>query len=329
MVDAPIAAVDHPTSGVGPSCGPTHATVVSDNVAIPLVGLGYAVVAPDYAGMGVDNGMTSYLIGASEAAATLDGLRALQQFHDTRFDNSQLGTDLFVLGHSQGGHAALFTHGAFAAASLGLDLLGSVSFAPGWGDIRQVAAGFTSASHADDANATFVSMALYTHMLYTGGPAASTWLTTGAATSFPGWLHELCGPALTTAIESNFATEGALYQPAFLQAAASCPLTAPCSGFMPWSQELIAEQPGAFSSAAPALLMQGGQDTLVTAEQTACIVQRLAAAGTPVEACDFPNDSHTTIVASALPAAAQWMNGRRGGIVPSVCPSPLTATCNP
>jgi hypothetical protein len=325
---APIAAVDHPTSGVGPSCGPTHYPVVTDNVAVPLVGLGYAIVAPDYAGMGVDNGMTSYLIGASEAAATLDGLRALRQFHDSRFDRSQLGTDLFVAGHSQGGHAALFTHAAFNA-SLGLNLLGSVSFAPGWGDIRQVAAGFTSAVHADDANATFSAMALYTHMLYTGAPAASTWLSTGAASSLPGWLHDLCGVSLTTAIEANFPTEGSLYQSSFLQAAAACPLSAPCPGFEPWSQELIAEQPGSFSSPAPALIMQGGQDPLVLPEQTACIVQRLTAAGTPVAACDFPSADHSSIVASALPAAAQWMNGRRQGIVPSVCPSPLTATCNP
>jgi hypothetical protein len=326
--NAPIAAVDHPTSGVGPTCGPTHQSVFTDYMAVPLVGLGYAIVAPDYAGMGVDNGLTSYLIGASEAAATLDGLRALRQFHDSRFDHSQLGTDLFVVGHSQGGHAALFTHGAFDP-SLGLNLLGSVAFAPGWGDIRQVVPGFNSALHLDDIGATFTSMALYTHMLYSGGPAANTWLTAGAASSYPGWLHDLCGTELSNAIEANFPTEGDLYQPTFLQAAASCPFTAPCPSFEPWSQELIAEQPGAFSSPAPALLMQGGADTLVTPEQTACIVQRLTAAGTPVQACDFPNDNHTTIVASALPAATQWMNGRRQGIVPSVCPSPLTATCNP
>jgi hypothetical protein len=73
----PIVAVDHSVAGMGPTCGPTHMTTRVDSLAVPLVGLGYAVVATDYAGMGVDNGMTSYLVGDAEAAATIDAVRAL------------------------------------------------------------------------------------------------------------------------------------------------------------------------------------------------------------------------------------------------------------
>jgi hypothetical protein len=125
----PIAAVSHYATGMGPSCGPTHNSASTDQIAIPLVGLGYAVVATDYAGMGVDSGMSSYLIGDSEAAANLDALRALRRFQDARFDATRLGTDFFVLGHSQGGHAALFTQEQFDS-SMGVTLLGSRTARP-------------------------------------------------------------------------------------------------------------------------------------------------------------------------------------------------------
>jgi hypothetical protein len=108
--DLPIAAVDHGLFGIGPSCGPTHDPTITDSLAVPLVGRGYAAVATDYAGVGVDTGMTSFLVGTAEAAASIDGVRALLQFHDSRFDAAQLGMDFFVVGHSQGGHASLFTH---------------------------------------------------------------------------------------------------------------------------------------------------------------------------------------------------------------------------
>jgi pimeloyl-ACP methyl ester carboxylesterase len=322
----PIAAVEHPTSGLGPSCGPTHNTTVTDNVAVPLVGRGYAVVATDYAGMGVDNGMTSYLIGDIEAAGALDAVRALLVFREARFDASQLGTDFFVLGHSQGGHAALFAHADFDS-SLGVNLLGSVSFAPGLGDARLFRDEFDSASSPDSTLATFTSMALYTQMTATGGPDASAWLTPSAAMQLPGWFRDQCDPELLTTIEDRFAQQGDLYQPAFMLAAAGCPFTAPCASFEPWSSELIAQQPGAFASTAPALLMQGGSDAVVLPESTACIAQRLAAGGTPVQACEYAADTHTTIVGSSMPDAFRWMAARRLGTTPDVCPAALTATC--
>lgn len=323
--NVPIAAVEHQTSGMGPSCGPTHNPAITANVALPLVGRGYAVVATDYAGMGVDNGMVSYMNGASEAAATLDAVRALRQFHDPRFDASQLSTDFFVIGHSQGGHAALFTHQYFDPA-VGVSLLGSVSFAPGLGNAKDWSASFDNPSKPLGLFDAFAMMSLYAHGLYAGAPDATTWLTASARRSVPSLLHDECtdvGPSL----EQMFKTQGALFMPTFLSAAASCGFTAPCPGFEPWSTELESEEPGDFASAVPALLLQGASDAVVLPAQTACIAQRLTARGTPVQACEYAGLDHFSVVPNALPDALLWMAGRRVGIDLSVCTAPLLAQC--
>lgn len=323
--DVPIAAVDHPTSGMGPSCGPTHTPAITDNVAIPLVGRGYAVVATDYGGMGVDNGMTSYLVGASEAASTLDGVRALLTFHDARFDAARLSSDFFVVGHSQGGHAALFTQQYFDP-SIGVNLLGSVSFAPGLGNAKDWSDSFNDPSQATGYFDVFTTMSLYSHFLYSGGPAASTWLTSGAQTSLPSILHLDCA-TLTTDLMTLFPTQGDVFPSSFTSAAAACAFSAPCPGFEPWSTSLIGEEPGNFASTAPALVLQGTADTTVYPAQTNCIMNRLAAHGTPAQGCGYAGLDHTSVVAGALPDAIRWMTARRAGQTPNVCPAAIPGTC--
>ncbi|HLK41590.1 MAG TPA: lipase family protein [Polyangiaceae bacterium] len=322
----PIVAVDHATSGMGPSCGPTHTTSIVDSLAVPLVGLGYAVVATDYAGMGVDNGMTSYLVGDAEAAETLDSVRALLRFHEARFDAAQLGADFFVMGHSQGAHAALFTHAAFDPG-VGVNLLGSVSFAPGLGNAKDWSAFFNSVNTPVSTLEVFAAMSLYSRMLWAGGPAASTWLSTVAQTQLPVMVHDDCSTSLLSVVPARFGAQGDLYQQSFLAASQACSFQSPCSGFEPWSSALIADQPGDFASAVPAFIAQGSADTIVPPATTACIVQRLTSRGTPVQACSYAGADHTSIVTTALPDALRWLAARRAGGTATPCATTLSATC--
>ena len=64
---------------------------------------GYVVVATDYEGLGVP-GVHPYLVGISEAHAVLDSVRAAREL-----PAAQATHRFAVWGHSQGGHAALFT----------------------------------------------------------------------------------------------------------------------------------------------------------------------------------------------------------------------------
>ncbi|APR84397.1 secretory lipase [Minicystis rosea] len=323
----PVVAFDHGLSGMGPTCGPTHVPLVSDPFAIPLVEQGYAVIAPDYQGMGVDNGMTSYLVGAAETAATLDAVRALRRFHDRRFDAAQLGKDLFLAGHSQGGQAALFTHQRFDP-SIGVELRGTVTFAPGLGSTRGFASLFSDPRRPVGNLELAAVMTLYAHALYTGSPDPSSFLSPAAAAALPAMLHDQCIPTLVQSIPARFPTQGDLYQPSFLAKASGCTLGVPCPAFEPWTAIVAQEQPGDFASPIPALVLHGLFDFIVPAPSVACIVDRLKARGTPVQACAYAHADHTGIIGAAVPDMVRWMDARRTGQTIDVCPAPLNAVCD-
>jgi pimeloyl-ACP methyl ester carboxylesterase len=325
--DVPIVALDHGSSGLGPPCGPSHVPALTDPLAVPLVGRGYAIVAPDYAGMGVDNGMTSYLVGAEEAAATLDGVLALRQFHELRFDAARLGTDFFVAGHSQGGHAALFTHQLFDPR-IGVNLLGSIAFAPALGNARNWSFLFEGPQRPLEEKQTYAAMSLYARMLYDGAPAANAWLLPPAQEALPSLFHHQCVPQLASSLAARFPTLGDLYQPTFLAAAEKCTFGRSCMGFEPWAAAFVAEQPGSFSSTAPSLILQGMADTVALPATVSCIVDRMKARGTPVIACAYAGDNHATIDVSAAPDMIRWIAARRSGSTPDVCPAPLDVPCS-
>jgi len=69
---------------------------------------GYAAAFPDYLGLGVSPGLHPYQHAASEASCAIDLLRALRQICDS--NDVDLNGQLFVMGYSQGGHAAMATH---------------------------------------------------------------------------------------------------------------------------------------------------------------------------------------------------------------------------
>ena len=207
-----------------------------------------------------------------------------------------------------------------------MTLLGSVSFAPGLGNAKDWSGSFDNPSQPIGLFDAFTTMSLYSYMLYAGAPDPTTWLTPAAQQSLPGIFHDECA-TIGTSLTSLFPTQSTLFTPDFLSASAACAFTGPCAGFAPWSTELEAEQPGAFTSRAPALLLQGAADTTVLPAQTACTLGRLTAAGTPAQACEYSGRDHLSIVAGGLPDALRWMAGRRSGLDPSVCGTALAAQC--
>ncbi len=326
----PLVAVDHGTSGMGPSCGPSHVTAVADYMALPLVQAGYAVVAPDYVGMGVDEGGVSpYMVGEAEGYAILDAVRAMKGFHDPRFDASRLSGELFLAGHSQGGQATLFAHALFDPATAGFTLLGSVSWAPGLGDVRGVGQAMSGGASTNGLG-TLLLMGLYGEWSYHGAPPLSDWLTQSAQAQLPGLLHDQCLAEELTSIPAAWPTFGDALTPPFLAAAQSCPLNGgSCPSFEPWATELVDAQPGGFTSAEPALLLQGESDTTVAPETTACIEKRLQEHQTPVQLCGYAATDHLTIVQNSIGDAIRWMAARRLGQTPDVCPAPLAESCAP
>jgi pimeloyl-ACP methyl ester carboxylesterase len=122
----PIVAWAHGTTGVVTPCAPTlKPGLVQTIQGIELfASKGYVVVAPDYPGLG-SSGDHPYLIGESAAHAVLDSVRAARSIAEAR-----AGDRFIVWGHSQGGHAALFTGMQAHAYAPELKLTGVAAAAP-------------------------------------------------------------------------------------------------------------------------------------------------------------------------------------------------------
>jgi acetyl esterase/lipase len=116
----------HPTSGVVDRCAPTLLPNLSGTVAglEEMIRRGFVVVATDYEGLGV-RGMHPYLIGQSEARSVIDSVRAARDLTVAHASNR-----FAVWGHSQGGHAALFTGEEVGAYAPDLKLVGIAAAAP-------------------------------------------------------------------------------------------------------------------------------------------------------------------------------------------------------
>jgi len=153
--DRPVVAWAHPTTGVARTCAPSLlAQPTSAMFGIETaIANGWVWAATDYPGLGTP-GPHPYLIGASEARAVLDIVRAAQSpaLQDRAAQNpatqdpatqtpaagdasvgglvTGAGSTFAVWGHSQGGQAALWTGIEAEAYAPELNLVGVAAAAP-------------------------------------------------------------------------------------------------------------------------------------------------------------------------------------------------------
>jgi pimeloyl-ACP methyl ester carboxylesterase len=122
----PVIAWEHATTGLLQRCMPS--LVSAPAVGIPgrdrIAMAGWVVVATDYS-FAENGGPHPYLIGEGEARAALDSVRAARQMSELKLDKR-----VVVWGHSQGGHAALWTGIVGPRYAPQLEILGVVAIAP-------------------------------------------------------------------------------------------------------------------------------------------------------------------------------------------------------
>jgi pimeloyl-ACP methyl ester carboxylesterase len=122
----PVIAWEHATTGLLQKCmpslvsAPTELIPWCDRIAMA----GWVVVATDYS-FADKGGPHPYLIGEGEARAALDSVRAAQQMSELTLDKRMV-----VWGHSQGGHAALWTGIVGPRYAPDLEILGVAAIAP-------------------------------------------------------------------------------------------------------------------------------------------------------------------------------------------------------
>jgi pimeloyl-ACP methyl ester carboxylesterase len=286
----PVIAWAHGTTGLASVCAPSRSESTAPTFGIEGIG-----VATDYIGLGPVGERHAYLSGASEAHSVVDAVRAAHGLV-----GEAAGEQWLAIGHSQGGHAALFTNELGAAYAPELDILGTVSVAPAavlertFGPEDQVVPRMVGI------------MALYG--IATDHPELEPddYLSEQAAAHEhvidEGCTNEIVGEMLQVPAEVLYDHDPIETEPA---------------------RSIVAENdPGHVAVDVPLLVVQGTADTWVVPARTEVLMAQLCSVGQVVELLEIPDATHDSVVAQATPGITAWFSDRLSGDEPvDGCPS--------
>ncbi len=123
----PIVAWEHGTLGMGDACVPSRSTTPLADIETFLslmLKQGWIVVATDYVGLGTP-GPNQYLIAEAEVRDVVNSVRAVRTIPEAK-----AGDRYVTFGHSQGGHASIWTGHLGPDYAPELQLLGVAAAAP-------------------------------------------------------------------------------------------------------------------------------------------------------------------------------------------------------
>jgi dienelactone hydrolase len=327
---APSQLVSHPDRGG------LYATFVSQ--VHPLVGAGFAVIAPDLSGFAAHgaagNPRPALLSSEDEAYAVLDASRALRRLVPDR-----LTGDVVLTGQSAGGHATLSALARSETYGAGGTIVGTVLFAPVWVNPQPILGGllaapqqFPIAAAPNFPNAASVWYFLAHAELIDGPAFASDAFADGARAAMVRFFDSACWTDRQPQLEAIGPTAADLYAPAFRAAVAAPLATGACPADEPgktvcerWTARFRADFPHLPPAAArvPTLLAYGGSDDLLVPPLMQCTVNRLAADGVTPTVCIDPQAGHggaTGIAATRGDYAADWIASvTLGAPAPAAC----------
>ncbi len=297
-----VVAWAHPTTGVVEKCAPTLLPDLSGTIAgiDEMLDRGFVIAATDYAGLGGE-GMHPYLIGVSEARAVLDSVRAARQLPD-----AAAGSRFAVWGHSQGGHAALFTGEQAASYAPELQLVGVAAAAP---------ATYLGELFRDDKGSiggnVLTAMTILSWSKLFDIPL-DTVLEPSAKRTFEA-VASTCIERITELLRLQEIEQP--LQRSFLKVD---PTT-----IEPWRGIMDRNKPGQAPAGAPVFIAQGTADVLVRPQVTIQFADELCKAGTVVQMKMLEGVSHGFAGYDSADEAVAWMADRfRGRPAPNGCGKP-------
>ena len=297
----PVLLWEHGTTGVARDCGPSVLDEPFEAGGMPVVPQGvergWAIVAPDYPGLGAE-GRHPYLVGVPAARSALDAVRAARQL-----DGVSLGPRTVVWGHSQGGGAALWTGVEAADYAPDVPLAGVAALAPA-SDVVSLIRGVQDSPT---------------------GQLFGVFTVFGYDAAYPDVRRDdyLRGAALPAA---RGIAARCLSEPATLLSLPSVlvgePLFARDLTTGPMGERLAENVPDE-RTRVPTFLGQGLDDPLVLPPVQERFARALCAKGQPLRYREYPGRDHLSVVAEdspMLPELVRWTTRRFAG-------DPVTTRC--
>lgn len=292
----PVVAWAHPTSGVQPACAPSLSGWLYKSVQglDAMLARGWVVAATDYPGLGTA-GPHPYLVGESEARAVLDSVRAARAMPE-----AGAGRDVAVWGHSQGGHAALFTGILAGRLAPELRLVGVAAAAP-----ATELGPLLSDDIDTDTGRNLTAMTLWSWTRVYGAPLAK--IVDPAAVPVIDALSADCIESVrdiwlrrapTRELQRHFLTDEQFGKR------------------QPWRGLLARNTPGLTPARLPLYLAQGSKDTLVRPEVTRAYAATLCRAGRRVRFDLLDGVGHIPAAQDSAASAVAWMAARFAGETP-------------
>ena len=292
----PIVAWAHPTSGIVPRCAPSLAIFLFQQIQglRSFVRDGYVVAATDYPGLGTV-GPHPYLVGDSEARAVIDSVRVAGQL-----PGAGGGKKFVVWGHSQGGHAALFTGLIAKTYAPELDLLGVAAAAP----------------------ATDLTTLMNDDIDSVGGKNITAMTLWSWQRVFGANMDKVVDPRAMPAI--NQLAKECIEGPFDIRARQRTELplqkyfltTQHPSDVEPWHTLLAKNSPGALPAEIPVFLAQGTADVIIQPKVTQEYAAAQCRAGSKVRILMMPNIGHGRAAQASTQAVLEWTSDRFAGKPP-------------
>ena len=284
----------HGTTGIVAGCAPSILAKPFDNVPdmAAIVREGWAYVGTDYPGLGTAGGHT-YLVAEDAAHAVLDAVRAAR-----KMKVANLGDQVVVWGHSQGGNSALWAGMRAGELAPELKVAGVAALAPA-SDLGALVASAKSSMF---------------------GKIVSSYLVAAYAQAYPDVKVRDYARGMTRTVAADIAKRCVGGYATLLSVAETFLLPAggifsrdPNSG--PLGARLSENTPTGLILS-PLLIAQGEADDLVSPDVQKRYVAARCAAGELIDYRTYPGRDHVSVVASDSALArdiVEWTRDRFEG----------------
>ncbi|QDQ91345.1 alpha/beta fold hydrolase [Rhodococcus sp. WB9] len=292
----PVISWAHGTTGVADACapsadfagGPAHGYLSGVDASLDdWVAKGYAVVSTDYLGLGTP-GIHPYINGDTETNAVVDIVRA------ARAMDPAVGSTWFVIGHSQGGQAALFTAAQGGERAPELRLGGAVAIAPGNG-LDQTPQYFRSGVPGIEAAEAFLPLILL------GAQAADPAIDPSAL------LTEQAQPLLTVA------RTGCIDDIRKVPPVPAGQVFRPDADLGPLTEYLARQEPSRVHVQVPTLVAQSPGDLVVSKPSTDLMVKTLQDNGNELTYRTYEGADHRGTIGASQKDAQDFVAGILAG----------------